>query len=280
MSSSCGMYSTQAAFGTAAVSDTCSSIRKCGQTETLNASARCATLSHGVTPADPGTIDLHDRARIAFEIFAKMRGMIERFADRDRNRRMSRQFHVTAQIFGRQRLLEPREAEGLEGAGAANRLGHGEALIGVDHDFERVAHRFAYGQKPRDVLGHVRLADFELRAAEALCLRLQRLCDQRFHRQMQPPAFGRVHRDLRLRAAGDLPQWQPRARVQRRSHSAVSMAARARLVIAPTAVACVWKKRSFQIASMHSGSRPMSFGARWSRSSATTDEPPVPIVYV
>ena len=50
MSSSCGMYSTQAAFGAAAVSDTCSSIRKCGQTATLKASARCATLSQGVMP--------------------------------------------------------------------------------------------------------------------------------------------------------------------------------------------------------------------------------------
>ena len=50
MSSSWGMYSTHAAFGAAAVSDTCSSIRKCGHTATLNVSARCATLSHGVTP--------------------------------------------------------------------------------------------------------------------------------------------------------------------------------------------------------------------------------------
>ena len=48
--SSCGMYSTQAALGTAAVSDTCNSIRKCGQIGTLNDSARCATFSHGVMP--------------------------------------------------------------------------------------------------------------------------------------------------------------------------------------------------------------------------------------
>ena len=64
-----------------------------------------------------------------------------------------------------------------------------------------------------------------------------------------------------------------------RSHNAVSMAASARLVIAPTAVACVWKKSSFQIASISPASRPMSRGAKWSRSNATTDEPPVPIVY-
>ncbi len=70
------------------------------------------------------------------------------------------------------------------------------------------------------------------------------------------------------------------ARLHRKSQSAVSIAASARLVIAPTAVACVAKKRSFQIASICAASRPMSRGARWSRSSATTDEPPVPIVYV
>src|SRR5678810_621731 len=50
IASSCGMYSTHAPFGTAAVSDTCNSIRKCGHTATLNDSARCATLSHGVMP--------------------------------------------------------------------------------------------------------------------------------------------------------------------------------------------------------------------------------------
>ena len=48
--SSCGMYSTHAALGTAAHSETCSSIRKCGHTARLKASARCATFSHGVMP--------------------------------------------------------------------------------------------------------------------------------------------------------------------------------------------------------------------------------------
>ena len=50
MASSCGRYSTHAALGTAAHSDTCNSIRKCGQIDALQASARCATLSHGVMP--------------------------------------------------------------------------------------------------------------------------------------------------------------------------------------------------------------------------------------
>src|SRR5581483_7995258 len=48
--SSCGMYSTQRPLGTAATRETCSSMRKCGDTATLNASARWATFSHGVMP--------------------------------------------------------------------------------------------------------------------------------------------------------------------------------------------------------------------------------------
>src|SRR5690606_6750479 len=40
ISSSCGMYSTHRPLGTAQASETCSSIKKCGATATLNASAR------------------------------------------------------------------------------------------------------------------------------------------------------------------------------------------------------------------------------------------------
>ena len=47
------------------------------------------------------------------------------------------------------------------------------------------------------------------------------------------------------------------------SQSAVSIAASASEVIAPTAVAWVWKKSAFQISSMRSGSRPISCGARF-----------------
>jgi hypothetical protein len=52
------------------------------------------------------------------------------------------------------------------------------------------------------------------------------------------------------------------SRLQRQSHSAVSIAASARLVIAPTLVACVANSRSCQIDSMHAASRPISRGAR------------------
>ena len=51
----CGMCSTYRPLGTAAVRLTCSSIRKCGHTSRLNASARCATFSHGVIPPTRAT---------------------------------------------------------------------------------------------------------------------------------------------------------------------------------------------------------------------------------
>ena len=62
------------------------------------------------------------------------------------------------------------------------------------------------------------------------------------------------------------------------SQSAVSIAASASDVIAPTAVAWVWKNSAFQIASIWSGSRPISFGARLRAISSTTAWPPVPMV--
>ena len=68
------------------------------------------------------------------------------------------------------------------------------------------------------------------------------------------------------------------ARRPRRSQSAVSMAASASEVIAPTAVAWVAKRRSRQIPSISSASRPISRGANVSRNSAMTAEPPVPMV--
>ena len=56
------------------------------------------------------------------------------------------------------------------------------------------------------------------------------------------------------------------------------MAASASEVMAPTAVAWVWKNSAFQICSTFSGSRPISFGARSRAISATIAWPPVPIV--
>ena len=164
--------------------------------------------------------------------------------------------------------------------GAPARFGHRERLVGVHHHLERVADR--------------------RRARRTAARRPRRSTACRpssWRREIPAPSPPAIRRPAAARdgAASRLPSCRPARAVARRrrsstaaaaragtcrSHSAVSIAASARLVIAPTAVACVAKKRSFQIASISLASRPISRGARWSRSSATTDEPPVPIVYV
>ena len=47
---------------------------------------------------------------------------------------------------------QPRPAARIRVARAPDRLRHGEALVRVDHDLERVAHGFAHGAKTRDIL--------------------------------------------------------------------------------------------------------------------------------
>ena len=136
-----------------------------------------------------------------------------------------------------------------------------EGLVGIDHDFEAGADRIAHRGEPRDVLADMGPADLDLGAAKALRAYRQRVIDQRLRLDMEPAAFGGIDRHRGLRAAGFLPQRRPAAR-HLTSHSAVSIAASARAVMAPTAVACVAKNSDFQIASMSSGSRPSSRGAR------------------
>ena len=146
------MYSTHAPFGTAAVSETCNSIRKCGQTATLNASARCATLSHGVMPPmraqSTCTIEQAPRSRYSRKCagwYSDSPTAIGIVAQR-------RELDVAAEILRRQRLLEPREHQRRECLRAPARLGHGERLVGVDHDLERVADGLAHRGEARDVL--------------------------------------------------------------------------------------------------------------------------------
>ena len=174
--------------------------------------------------ADARAVDLHDRAGAALEIFAEMRRVVERFADGDRHRRDRGELDVTAEILGRQRLLEPREDQRRERVRAAARLGDGERLVRVDHDLERIAGGFADGGKARDVLGDRRPADLDLRAAKSLRLRGARLVDELLARMVQPAAFRGVDRHARLRAAREDPQRQvgaaalqvPQRRVDRR----------------------------------------------------------------
>ena len=181
-----------------------------GRPATLKASARCATLSHGVMPPMRATVDLHDRAGAALAGTRGSGRVVERLADGDRDRRVRGELGRGRR--GPRPAAAPRARRGRSGSNArARRIASDdvEALVGVDHDLEAVADRVAHRRQPRDVLGHVRLADLDLRAAEALRLRRQRVCSTSVSaRQLQPAALGRVERHARLRAAGGPPQRQ------------------------------------------------------------------------
>ena len=155
-------------------------------------------LEPGRDAADPRDVDLQDRRRALLHVGGELTRRVERFADRDRHRAGGGQARVAGDVVGRQRLLEPGDAELGIGRRTAQGLGQGEALVGVDHDLEAVADGLAHGAQPRQVLAEVRLADLDLGALEAGRLRRQRLAHQLVGRQVQPAAFGGVDRDARL----------------------------------------------------------------------------------
>src|SRR6266404_9580017 len=159
--------------------------------------------------ADPRDIRLHDRARVALQIFAEVAWMIDRLADGDRQRCRCCKADVAAEILRGQRLFEPRQVERLVVAGAPDGFTDRKCLIGVDHDVETRPDRLAYRGKAGDVLADMRPADLDLGAAETLRAYLKRVIDQRLRLDMQPAAFGGIDRHGRLRAAGLLPQRPP-----------------------------------------------------------------------
>src|SRR5438552_2722080 len=65
---------------------------------------------------------------------------------------------MRAHVVGGHRLLEPRDIERFEMPRATDRLGQGEALIGVGHDVPVRADRTAYRAEAGDILGDVRPA--------------------------------------------------------------------------------------------------------------------------
>ncbi len=238
--SSCGIYSTQRAFGTAAQSATCSSIRKCGQTATLKDSARWATFSQGVMPPMRRDVDLHDRAGAPLQVVAEMqvpsRGSRRRRRG-SRSRADSRTWPST--VVGRQRLLQPAELSSrLVVAGAADRLVDGEGLVGVGEDLEAGADRLAHGA---DAGRHPRAP-----AGLTLTLAPQKPASwPASYRRPSPRRRGAASRPRSCRG-GTAPAPRRRAHAAAgrrggafRSQSAVSIAASASEVMAPTEVACV-----------------------------------------
>jgi hypothetical protein len=155
--------------------------------------------------ADAGDVGLHDRARAAREIFAEVRRVIQRLAHCDRYPGRARELDVTFDVFGRQRLFEPREAERREGGGPAACFVARESLIGIGHQLEGAAHRVTYRRQPRHVFAHVRSPDLDLCTAESGRLRGLGLLHELRRIQMQPAALGRVNGHARLRTPEQLP---------------------------------------------------------------------------
>jgi hypothetical protein len=176
--SSCGMYSSQRALGTAQVSATCNSIRKCGQTAMLKVSARCAVFSQGGNSTNARDIHLHDRAGILLKIFAKVQGTIEAFADCDRSASRPAESDVTVEIVGGKRLLHPANVERLVLAGSANRFIDVEGLIGVGENLKFFPDVHPYRSQSIDILLD-RTTDLELCAGKAALFRLQGIFNKR-----------------------------------------------------------------------------------------------------
>src|SRR5271156_129589 len=144
---------------------------------------------------DARDVDLNDRTGPPLQIVAELRRTIEAFADRNRNRRGARKPLMALDVVRWQRLLEPADVCGFIKSRAANRLLDRESLIGVGEDLEVRPDRSPQRRQPGDVLAGGP-ADLDLRSAETLRLRLQRIGDERIGRQMQPAALRRIELHL------------------------------------------------------------------------------------
>ena len=117
----------------------------------------------------------------------ELRQAVQRLAHRDRHRGRGRQPPVRVHVVGVDRLFQPGNVQRLEGARAADRLGHRKALVGVHHDVPVVAHGLAHGGDARHVLGHMGPPDLELGAMKAFRGPAPRP-RPRLGRQVQPAA--------------------------------------------------------------------------------------------
>jgi hypothetical protein len=129
------MYSRYFPFVTAQARPTCSSIRKCGQTDMSKASTACEILSQGGDPANARHVDLHDRACASRHIFAEAPDRVHRLRNRDRRPGRPGKPDTGVAIVRWQRLLDPREVEVGEAPRSADCLLESESLIGIGHDF-------------------------------------------------------------------------------------------------------------------------------------------------
>ncbi|MCY1231273.1 hypothetical protein D9M72_437150 [compost metagenome] len=116
----------------------------------------------------------------------------QHFAGRDRRVELRRQRGVALVVIGIQRLLDPDEVEGLEGAAHALRRGAVPLLVCVDHQRHRVAELLAHGRHAPDVERAVRLPNLELDPADATLYRSRRVDQQLVQRRVQEATGGVV----------------------------------------------------------------------------------------
>jgi hypothetical protein len=102
---------------------------------------------------------------------------------------LARQAHVAAEVFGRQRLLEPGDVDRRSARArrsASDTVKHWLASVMIS---KAVAHRLAHGRQPRDVFGDTRPPTLILAPLNPSRLGLQRLAHQRIgSRCSQPPS--------------------------------------------------------------------------------------------
>src|SRR3954452_13973018 len=275
---SCGMCSTYRPLGTAAVKLTCSSIKKYGHTSKLNVSARCATFSHGVMPPI--------RATSTWTIPAPPAATYSRNCETEYSDSptaigidvdsANRTWPVTSSA-GRGSSNHDRSTASNA---AARRFASAyvidwfaSTMMSIDGP---TASRTARSRSRSSCTRGLPTLSFTP-GQPAFCDASAPATSSSVVRCNQPPSVSYSGTRCRYPPA-NRHNGSP-ARRHRRSHSAVSTAANASDVIAPTVVACVDQNRSDHSSSTLRASLPTSRGSRWSRSSASTAVPPVPIVY-
>jgi len=187
------------------------------------------------------------------------------------------QVTVPGHVFGRRRLFEPGQVERGEGSGAAHDLGSVEALVGVGHQLKT-------GAEPPSRTAASRAASSLTCGRPILILAPLKPCawaaacaTEFVSAQVKPAALGGVDRHPALGTTQQLPQRQllaARAPVpQRRVHTGQRQAGDG-----TDGGGMRVEEQVFADRLDVQGVTPSNRGARWSCSSAITEEPPVPMV--
>jgi hypothetical protein len=133
----------------------------------------------GLDAANARHIGLYDGTRALLQILTELHRVVHRLAHRHGNGGVLAQLAVARHVFGGQGLFDPRQTQPIESPSTAHHLGAVETLVGIGHQVKARTHRITHSTQARHVFAHMRAADLDLGAFEALRLRLQRLVHQR-----------------------------------------------------------------------------------------------------